>query len=470
MPVHGNWPGSYHTHGGYWCGGDDAVAHLRSWLRTRFGTVQSLNAAWRSHYSGLDEVRPFLPHKAPSRTAYFDLLDWYRESMTEFVDFWMRECRRAFPDLPLYMCTGGIESPEHASLFSEQAKVCARYAGGLRLTNECNKFYENFLMTAYTRSACDHYGAYLGLEPVGPMTDKGVVVRTFGSAAYGNPQIFHYVGNLTTDGASLRPAAHAVGRYRDLIAARPLPESVAVFWPGYYSAWVGGGIADDVREAVSFVRRRTDCLPVNEHMILDGALDRHKLLVIPIAGFTRPEVLLRIADWVRDGGVVLSTGLTRDLELEPVAEYDALFGVLPDSENAAGISSHFPDKEGPFAGFAALETFTSSHGWMGLAEDVVPLAGTKPHKAMGPVNTERVCSVFMRRAGAGTAILFDGPVSFADDPEALFRDPGAYPTLLGDVLDTFAHTRDLTPAAGEVARAEIGGVLYALGDGEIHRV
>ena len=26
MPVWGNWPGDYHTHLGYWCGGEDAIA------------------------------------------------------------------------------------------------------------------------------------------------------------------------------------------------------------------------------------------------------------------------------------------------------------------------------------------------------------------------------------------------------------------------------------------------------------
>ena len=58
MPVHGNWPGAYHTHVGYWCGGDDARESYIAWLADRYGDVGTLNAAWRSCYGSLAEVEP----------------------------------------------------------------------------------------------------------------------------------------------------------------------------------------------------------------------------------------------------------------------------------------------------------------------------------------------------------------------------------------------------------------------------
>lgn len=30
FPVLGNWPGDYHTHQGFWCGGEDAAASFRA--------------------------------------------------------------------------------------------------------------------------------------------------------------------------------------------------------------------------------------------------------------------------------------------------------------------------------------------------------------------------------------------------------------------------------------------------------
>ena len=466
MPVVGNWPGAYHSHGGYWCAGEDAKQSLRGWLREKFGSARALNVAWRSHYRDLDEVEPFLPHKAPSRTAYFDLLDWYRWSMTEYTEFWMAECRRLFPKTPVYMCTGGVESPEHASSFSDQAKVCAKHQGGIRLTNEGNKFYDNFFITAYCKSACDYYGAYFGLEPVGPMIDKGVVARIFGSAAYGNRQLFHYFGNLFEEGAKPRLAARSVKRYIDLIQERPLPKSVAVYWPNYYTAW-NGGIPADLKRSLTFIRQITNCMPVNDLMIMDGALKRHDLLVVPVAGFTRPEVLKRIAEWVEAGGVIFSSELTTDLELEMVPEFSALFGILPDSEHTQGHHEQEIVPTELFPGFSALKNYHCMLAWMGLAPDVQILSSTQEGPGYAGTTIKKVSGAFMRRAGKGMAIYYDGPMVFEQDPEALFPDPGVYKALLTDVLRRYAGTTDLEPHTGEIARAEIGSEVYALRDGEI---
>lgn len=466
MPVTGNWPGAYHSHGGYWCAGEDAKESFRAWLKKQFGSARRLNQAWRSHYASLSEVEPFLPHKAPSRTAYFDMLDWYRWSMTEYTEFWMAECRRLFPKTPVYMCTGGVESPEHASSFSDQARVCAKHTGGIRLTNEGNKFYDNFFITAYCKSACDYYGAYLGLEPVGPMIDKGVVARIFGSAAYGNRQVFHYFSNLFEEDAKPKPAANSVKRYINLIKEQPLPKTVAVYWPNYYTAW-HGGIPEDLKNSLTFIRRITNCMPVNDLMIMDGALKRHDLLVVPVEGFARREVLLRIAEWVEAGGVIFACGLTTDLELDMVPEFAALFGILPDSEHTQG---HHDQKIVPteaLPSFSALGSYHCLMAWMGLAPDVQMLSSTEEGPGYADTIIKKVSAAFMRRAGKGTAIYYDGPMVFEQDPEALFPDPGVYKALLTDVLQRYAGTTNLTPQDGEIARAELGDELYALRDGEI---
>jgi hypothetical protein len=466
MPVTGNWPGDYHTHAGYWCGGADAIASFQACLAGKFASVQALNAAWRSHYDSIAAVKPFLPHRAPSRTAYFDFLDWYRGAMTDYAEFWMRECRRLFPKTPVYLCTGGYEEPEHASSFSSQARIAARHGGGIRLTNEGNKFYDNFFQTAYTRSACDFYGADLGLEPVGPMTDKGVTARIFGSADYGNRQMFHYFGNLFDEKAQPRPAAESLRQYNQLLQKRPLTESVAFFWPGYYAA-LQGGMPEVVSRALRFVRRMTNCLPVNEEMIVDGALARHKLLVIPLAGFTSRPVLHKIVEWVGNGGVVLQAGLMKDLELERVAEYDALFGILPDSEEAWGIATQYVHAGTEFPEFNRVGEFTAKCSWLNLAPHVEMLASTHSGHAYSGTQTRLTTAAFRRSSGQGQAIFYSGPVAFEDDPEAVFFDPGTFKSLLQDALVHYSHTVDLTPGPGEIARTQVDGVIYALKEGEI---
>jgi hypothetical protein len=372
FPALGNWPGDYHTHRGFWCGGDDARVSFRWRLEQQYGTLDCLNGAWRSRYASFEAIRPFLRSRAPSRTAFFDLVAWYQESMTSYSEFWMAECRRIFPALPAYLCTGGADDEiTSGALFAAQAKAAAKHQGGIRLTNEVNKFYENFRLTAHTEAACDFYGAYLGLEPVGPITEQGVRTRMFGSAAFGNRQMFHYFGNLFgREDRPTAPRAAAVAQYAALLGEQKSERGIAFFWP-LDQAVVDGAIPDDARAALLHIRRHYPVSPVSEQMILDGALGGYGCLVMMGAASTRAAVLQRIARWVtEEDGRLLAVGLCRDLELEPVEEFDALFGIGPDSEDAWG---HTHATLHPTAGFDKLSRipgFHIEHAWMNLAEGV----------------------------------------------------------------------------------------------------
>ncbi|HZK71070.1 MAG TPA: beta-galactosidase, partial [Clostridia bacterium] len=466
FPVHGNWPGDYHTHKGYWCGDDNAKQSFRDWLLKKYNSINELNRAWRANYTAFGEIVPSLPHKAPSRTAYFDTLQWYRQAMTEYAEFWLRECRRIFPEIPVYLCTGGMEEPEHGSSFSSQAKVAAKHDCGIRLTNEGNKFYENFFWTAYTKSACDFYGSYLGLEPVGPMTDNGVIIRVFGTAAYGNKQIFHYYDNLFDKENNYRPAAVAVNKYLSLIKQSKPNESVAFFWPGYYVAW-NGGMPDDVYKALTFVRKMRNCMPVNEEMILDGVLSRYKLLIIPISCFTSREVLIEIASWVKSGGIVFVAGTVTDLELNNVNEYNEIYGINSDSEEASGHCKQIIEYDKNYIKFNSIKQYHTSKSWFNLNDNVVLLSSTKEERGYSDTTIKKTSSAFYKKSGKGLAIYYCGPVSFEDDSEALFYDPGVFKALLHDILVNFSETKDLGPLNDEIARAEIDGSIYALKEGEI---
>lgn len=80
-------------------------------MQEKYGSIAELNRAWRAAYASFDEVHPFRRSRQPSRTAWLDMMDWYHGSMTEFSAFWMDLCRRNFPGLPVYLCTGGTEPP-----------------------------------------------------------------------------------------------------------------------------------------------------------------------------------------------------------------------------------------------------------------------------------------------------------------------------------------------------------------------
>lgn len=469
FPVLGNWPGDYHTHKGYWCGGEDAKQNFRDWISKKYPNLDELNRKWNSYYKTINDVTTFLPHRAPSRIAYFDMLDWYRQSMTEYAEFWLKKSRNIFHDIPIYLCTGGTEEPEHGSLFSSQAKIAAKYNCGIRLTNEGNKFYENFFWTSYAKSACDFYGAYMGLEPVGPMTKNGVVARIFGSASYGNRQIFHYYGNLFDTNGNYLQTAYSVKEYSFLIKERNESKSVAFFWPGYYAS-LNGGMSNSMKDALTFVRKLTNVMPVNEEMILDKALLKYKMLVIPFSCFTSSEVLKEITLWVKAGGVLLANGMVTDMELQNVEEYNELFGIQKNSEETFGHCTQIMHEKKEYPNFSRIKQYEVSRSWMNLSSDVVILSATKAEKGYSDTVIKEVSSAFYRQTDKGLAIFYCGPTNFEEDSESLFYAPGVFKALLTDVIKNNANTLKLVPESNEIARAEIDGSIYALEGDKIFKV
>lgn len=469
-PAVGNWPGMYHTHHGYWCMDRFALASFRALLRDKYGDIAALNRAWRTGYTRFEEITPFLRHKAPSRTAYFDFLMWYKGSMTEYDAFWMRECRRLFPTLPVYMCTGGSEEPWLGADFAEQAKASAQCGGGIRLTNETNTFSTNYYSTAHTVSACKFYGAYMGLEPVGPMIPKGVTTRMFGSAAYGNRQIFHYYGNLNSEEYGLAGAERAL-KYAPLIKERPMEAKVAMFWP-LDQAWLESQpVSKDIEKAMNYVRRQYEVWMVSETQILDGALDQVNLLIMLGAQFARREALDKLAEWIARGGVLLTNTRPTDIEGEPVEALDRAMGFTPESQFCGGITRFYPNPQPWNRRFTAADSFTNSSSWWKLADGVISLCNSKPSKSDPSDNyqteTMSVSCAFEHAYEKGRAIFYGGPLDFDADPDQIFGVSRAYEHLLMDACHAFSGIDPLDTQPGEIARARYEGGLLVLKEDDI---
>ena len=478
FPALGNWPGTYHTHRGYWCGGDDAAASFRGWLEERYGTLDGLNRAWRSACSGFGDVRPQLPQRCPSRTAAFDLIQWYRQSMTDYSEVWMAACRRAFPEAPIYLCTGGADDEATSGAhFAQQARIAAKYGGGLRLTNEGNTFSYNYPLTSHTHAACEWYGAYLGLEPVGAVTREGVRSRVFGSAAMGNRQIFHYYRNLFDHHThEPLPAAGILLEHPGLIREGPSEKGIAFFWPVDQATLDGcvtmrPGLGGDTVSALMHIRRNYPVQAVSEEMILDGALSQYRCLVMLAVTCTRAEVLKKIAEWVNAGGLLLTTARTRGLELEPVPAFDEVLGIRGESEEAWG---HHRERVNVPAGFPRVGELTEFHaekGWLHLAPEVEPFSLAQPGIGSSGVECvtmiHPVTALFRRRApSGGQAVFYAGGICFKADPQALFHDPEIIARLLDDVC-SMSGIVPLGTMDEESARARIGGRLLILRDSSI---
>lgn len=470
MPVLGNWPGAYHTHRGLWCGGADAVASFQKWLRERHGTVDGLNRAWRSNVTGWDGIKPFPQHQSPSPTAWFELIEWYRHSMTGFARFWMEELKRIFPTERRYLITGGEEEVEHASLFADQAKVAAATGAGLRLTNEGNKFYDNQDATAYTWSACQAYGAPLGLEPVGPITPRGLRERIFGSLAYGNRQIFHYWQNVCRAPDEEAEVERSLKQYQQLAAERPTGSCVGVYWPTDQAVFQGRIPMEAVR-ALRAIRQDYPVRPISDQMILDGHLDSVNAFAMVGATMARRPVLEKIAAWANQPGRILMTcGRVFDIELNAVAAFDAAFGILPESEETHGISPFYARALEGYPSLATMKEFQAIKSWWGLAPTVRPLFECRAETQFSVCHRPVCTALFENRlTGGGRALFYSGFINFEKDPEAIHVTPPV-PRLLLDDLCRLSKIESFGLQAGEVARCRLDGRTLVLTDQEIRAV
>ncbi|MBR4749584.1 MAG: beta-galactosidase, partial [Abditibacteriota bacterium] len=234
-------PGSYHGHKGFWCGVPEALEDYRAWVKRKYSYLPLVNKAWGKDFrtfrdvdfpargEALEALEANIRDASPqAKREYLDFVTWYREAMNEYAEMWLKLAAKYFPDVPVYLCTGGNGEPQHGSDFSLNAKLCAKYGGGIRLTNEGSVYVHNNLATRLLTSAAVFYGAKCGKEPFGNVTPEGVAARIYGSVTSGAAQHEDYFRNLTD-----HPDKYgSVARYAGLLrreTMRPMP--VALYYP-----------------------------------------------------------------------------------------------------------------------------------------------------------------------------------------------------------------------------------------------
>ena len=196
----------------------------------------------------------------------------------------------------------------HGADFVRVTRDAARRGVGIRVTNEGDNFANNFGMTRMLSAATRFYGTTFGLEPAGFSSARGVVARLFGALVSGADHLFYYSSNLFANDQAIAKWV----RYAPLLDRRAKPViDVAVFYPNTANKLDESGIR--YTEGAFFtrvysLRSISDHDFVSEQMILDGALDRYKVLIFLWGDVTEKPVLDRIAQWVESGGTVI-TGL-----------------------------------------------------------------------------------------------------------------------------------------------------------------
>lgn len=286
----------YHVHPGYWCGDPYARTDFRRVMTVKYKSIQKLNAAWGTTLAAFEAVQPFLPDAAPNRRARLDLQRWYCASMTDYMAFWLRECRRIFPKSRLVACVGGDGQSMLGGDFTAQAEAAARYGAGLRVTNEASSYTMNYMLTRQVASSTRFYGKFCGFEPAGGVTTDAITARVYNATASGADELFTY---------DPEPEGERGAKYRELrkylIKREPLVD-VALFQNR--TSW-DLGKWHDYWQAGQNLRAATDFDLVDDRLISAGAL-KHKRVLFWLDGpIVEEQTSLLLEKWVRAGGLLV---------------------------------------------------------------------------------------------------------------------------------------------------------------------
>jgi len=308
-PARGEWGWRgtpIHTHIGYWAGDPYARVSFRNWLKLRYPSIEELNRHWGDRFHSFDQVEPFLPVTAATRRKRIDFADWYMGAMSEWCQKWAEWAREALPQAVIHQSSGGWGPIEIGTDYTHQARVMGRLKGGMRLTNESDNYPQNFAITRMASSAARFYGAALGYEPGGFGSARGVVARLFNAITNDGEHLFYYHANLYGNDQAIAAWLH----HAPLLDRRARPVvDVAAFYPDtaiklddevIRYLWASAFLtrAEAMRSTVDF-----DYL--SEPMILDGALERFRVLIFLWGHVTEKPVLERVARWVEHGGVLI---------------------------------------------------------------------------------------------------------------------------------------------------------------------
>jgi len=412
--VIGNWPGEYHSHGGFWCGDALALADFRRAMKELYaGDIGALNGAWKSRYGSFEEVTPFLPGEAPSVRARLEMLRWYRDSMTNYAEFWLSAAREFFPETEVYLCTGGDMAPEHGSDFSAQAKIAARYGAGIRITNEASSFPQNVALTRLVGSACRFYGAYFGHEPASAVTPVGMLGRLFNAVSSGARQLFLY---NTPELIAEREGKPAIGdggiyhlKYKDWQKVAAPVIDVGLLYPTSSSTHAFNDYGT-FRDLAAEIRRAVDYDFVDERLIQDGALKNIPILIIIGADILEDLTVQKITDWVSGGGVLFVLG-SRPADWDgATAQFDRAIGLTPDSDEIQGITELAIDSPQRLPSIAALQATFIARAFTALASDAEPLLSMR--------YTDKGKVAWRRDFGRGRVYAYFGPLDLRQKEES----------------------------------------------------
>ena len=296
---------------GFWVNEAPARAHFKESMRTKYGSVERLNAAWGTNFAAFETID--YPKDTKRPRYWLDFIHWYQNSFTERMGKIAAIARKHFPAIPININLGW---PYEKLNLGQDLSGLAKMMGdqGLYLRTPTGPMVP-FLYTKRVATAVRHYRpAGFSSEPVGGSAScEEMAVACFKDLTTGVTWHFDY-------GANLDRCQQTFAEYRKHWEGQEYPQiDTALFFPTtshFLESWnkwrsegFTGGFPPGLQMYAEELRDMIDYDVLDERLVADGFLKSYRFLVWPTGHVAEAGTLQEIKTWVENGGTLLIAGL-----------------------------------------------------------------------------------------------------------------------------------------------------------------
>jgi hypothetical protein len=169
-----------HIHAGFWAADEYARRDFCQTFLQKYGGLRQVNEAWGTSFKSEESIT--YPTDSSKRRYWIDYIEWYRGSMTQFVDTLLEIIREIYPDIPMEVTLGyGTEDLTAGHDISAISKVCSKHNVALRSTHGTLGY---FWAKRYS-TAAHFYGNKFFTEVPGNATIRELMTRVFHDVSSG---------------------------------------------------------------------------------------------------------------------------------------------------------------------------------------------------------------------------------------------------------------------------------------------
>lgn len=343
LPFAEDWLNEGHCHQGWWC--NDPYAHrtFQSAMKQKYTNLTALNRAWNAQFQRWDalnfpdelklgpakmkpaEERTYIPE----RRRWLDFMAWYLQAIPDFSEKVYLAARKYWRADQLKMKPGGSSGGVNPLYFGTYCPAYAKAVGKYHLRMQPadlagHIFGDNWISTAYR-----FYGAPLSSEPPGALSRADFLRRMFSDGCGGASELFTYEWSQHA-----RDARRWIHLYRGI----PSRKDAAVFAP---STWymMNGSLQPSI-DATTALRDLVDVDVLDELPISDGALRRHRVLIAFQMPVVERDILVKILEWVKGGGILVARAPVFPTDVESKTELTRRLFPRPFREDSSTSVAH----------------------------------------------------------------------------------------------------------------------------------